>query len=29
MSSGIFKEAVMGVMMLKISSWFRKYDRPE
>ena len=29
MSSGIFKEAVMGVMMLKISSWFRKYDRAE
>lgn len=29
MSSGIFKEAVMGVMMLKIKSWFRKYDRPE
>ena len=29
MSSGIFKEAVMGVMMLKISSWFRKYDRTE
>ncbi len=29
MSSGIFKEAVMGVMMLKINSWFRKYDRPE
>lgn len=29
MSSGIFKEAVMGVMMLKIASWFRKYKRPE
>jgi dolichol-phosphate mannosyltransferase len=28
MSSGIFKEAVMGVMKLKINSWFRKYDRP-
>jgi dolichol-phosphate mannosyltransferase len=29
MSSGIFKEAVFGVMKLKINSWFRKYDRAE
>ena len=29
MSSGIFKEAVMGVMKLKIASWFRKYERVE
>ncbi len=29
MSSGIFKEAVLGVMKLKISSWFRKYERAE
>ena len=29
MSSGIFKEAVFGVMKLKINSWFRKYDRSE
>ena len=29
MSSGIFKEAVMGVMMLKINSWFRNYDRAQ
>lgn len=29
MSSGIFKEAVLGVMKLKINSWFRKYDRAE
>jgi dolichol-phosphate mannosyltransferase len=28
MSSGIFKEAVLGVMKLKISSWFRKYNKP-
>jgi len=28
MSSGIFKEAVLGVMKLKFSSWFKKYDRP-
>lgn len=26
MSSGIFKEAFFGVMWLKISSWFRKWD---
>jgi len=25
MSSGIFKEAILGVMSLKIRSWFRKY----
>ena len=29
MSSGIFKEAVFGVMKLKVNSWFRKYDRAE
>jgi len=29
MSSGIFKEAVLGVMKLKINSWFRKYERLE
>jgi dolichol-phosphate mannosyltransferase len=29
MSSGIFKEAVFGVLNLKISSWFRKYKKPE
>ena len=29
MSSGIFKEAVLGVMKLKIGSWFRKYERAE
>jgi dolichol-phosphate mannosyltransferase len=29
MSSGIFKEAVLGVLNLKISSWFRKYKKPE
>ena len=29
MSSGIFKEAVLGVMKLKILSWFRKYERAE
>lgn len=28
MSSGIFGEAVFGVMRLKIDSWFRKYPRP-
>lgn len=27
MSSGIFSEAVFGVMRLKISSWFRKYPK--
>jgi len=27
MSSSIFKEAVFGVMKLKINSWFRKYNR--
>jgi len=29
MSSGIFKEAVLGVLNLKVSSWFRKYKTPE
>ena len=28
MSSGIFKEAVLGVIKLKISSWFKKYKQP-
>ena len=28
MSSGIFKEAVLGVLKLKIGSWFRKYNTP-
>jgi dolichol-phosphate mannosyltransferase len=28
MSSGIFKEAILGVLNLKISSWFRKYKNP-
>lgn len=27
MSSGIFKEAVFGVISLKIGSWFKSYDR--
>jgi len=27
MSAGIFKEAVLGVMMMKIRSWFRSYKR--
>lgn len=27
MSSGIFKEAVLGVLSLKIRSWFRKYKK--
>ena len=27
MSRGIFKEAIIGVMMLKLGSWFRKYDK--
>lgn len=27
MSGGIFNEAVWGVIKMKISSWFRKYDR--
>ena len=29
MSSGIFKEAVLGVLKLKIGSWFRTYDRAQ
>ncbi|WNJ18655.1 polyprenol monophosphomannose synthase [Pontibacter sp. G13] len=29
MSSKIFKEAVFGVISMKISSWFRKWNRPE
>lgn len=29
MSSGIFSEAVFGVMRLKMSSWFRKYPKYE
>ncbi len=28
MSTGIFKEAFLGVLRMKISSWFRRYDRP-
>lgn len=28
MSSGIFSEAVFGVIQLKVSSWFRKYPVP-
>lgn len=27
MSNGIFKEAILGVIGLKINSWFRKYER--
>ncbi len=27
MSKGIFKEAILGVLMLKIRSWFRKYKQ--
>lgn len=27
MSRGIFKEALMGVIQIKINSWFRKYER--
>jgi len=27
MSSGIFKEAVLGVMQLKVNSWFKKYSK--
>ena len=27
MSKGIFKEAVFGVMQMKIKSWFRKYPK--
>lgn len=29
MSSGIFKEAIFGVIGLRIRSWFRKWDRKE
>lgn len=29
MSSGIFKEAILGVIQLTIRSWFRKYSRPK
>lgn len=28
MTSGIIKEAVFGVIKLKVSSWFKKYNRP-
>lgn len=28
MSSSIFKEAFLGVIQLKINSWFRKYEKP-
>jgi dolichol-phosphate mannosyltransferase len=27
MSKGIFKEAILGIIQMKIKSWFRKYDR--
>jgi len=27
MSGGIFREAVFGVLQMKIKSWFRKFDR--
>ncbi|MGK7397933.1 MAG: polyprenol monophosphomannose synthase [Candidatus Cyclobacteriaceae bacterium M3_2C_046] len=28
MSSGIFKEAVLGVIQMKVYSWFKKYPKP-
>ncbi len=28
MSTGIFKEAFLGVLRMRLSSWFRRYDRP-
>ncbi|WP_400190133.1 polyprenol monophosphomannose synthase [Hymenobacter sp. B81] len=28
MSKGIFKEALLGVVQMKIDSWFRRFDRP-
>jgi hypothetical protein len=27
MSKGIFKEAILGVLSLKIRSWFRNYNK--
>ena len=27
MSSGIFKEAIFGVIQMKVLSWFRKFDK--
>jgi dolichol-phosphate mannosyltransferase len=27
MSTGIFKEAVFGVLQMKVNSWFRKYPK--
>ena len=27
MSGGIFKEAVFGIIQMKVESWFRKYNR--
>lgn len=27
MSGGIFKEAIFGVVLMKMKSWFRKYER--
>ncbi|MFT6879160.1 MAG: dolichol-phosphate mannosyltransferase, partial [Arcticibacterium sp.] len=27
MSSSIFKEAVMGVVVMKVWSWFKKFER--
>jgi dolichol-phosphate mannosyltransferase len=29
MSTRIFKEAFLGVIQLKINSWFRKYSKPQ
>ena len=29
MSSGIFGEAVFGVIRMKVNSWFRKYPKPQ
>ena len=27
MNGGIFKEAIFGVIQMKMKSWFRKYER--
>ena len=27
MSGGIFKEAIFGVIQMKMKSWFRKYEK--
>ena len=29
MTPGIFREAVLGVIKMKVSSWFQKYRIPE